>query len=80
MVLLSYNFIVTCMSTCGVTRNLQWIPNTCLCGPCFSCGVEHTNLLCIICGIVRHGVPTCKTAMQAKRLLKYVFNNALLQE
>ena len=82
MVSLNYNFIVTCVSTCGATRNLQYIPVICLHGLRFlmvwnihvSC-----NLLCATCGIVRHRVAMHVTAMQETCIGKYLIM-PLLQE
>ena len=69
----NYNFIVTCVSTYGATRNLQCIPVTCLCQPCFlvvwNIHVLY-NLTCATCGIVRHGVAMCVTATQGTCLGK----------
>ena len=61
------NFIFTCVSTWGVTRNLQCIPVTCLHGPCFLVVWNiHIlcNLSCAMRGIVRNGVTMCVTATQ----------------
>ena len=42
---LNYNFTVPCVSKHLATRNLQCIPITCLRGPCYFRGVEHTRLI-----------------------------------
>ena len=74
-VLLNNNFIVTCMSTCGATRNLQCIPVMGLHVPCFLMAWNINvlcNLLYTTCGIVRHGIATHVTAMQGTCLGKFL--------
>ena len=75
MVLLNYNFTIPLVSTCGAMRNLHCIPVMCLCGPYFLMAWNihvSCNLLCAMCGIVKHGIATLVTATQAARLGKYL--------
>ena len=75
MVPFNYNFTVPRVSMHGATRNLQFIPITCLRGPCFVVAWNihgSCNLPCATCGIVRHGLAACLTVMQATCYGKYL--------
>ena len=62
MVLLNYNFTVRCMFTRGDTRNPQFIPVTCFCGPYFvvkwnihgSCKISHAYKSKVTCCKMSH--------------------------